>query len=139
MTGPRHEFRYRVYWEHTDAGGVVYHARYLNFLERARSDWLTAMGIHQTRLRAEAGLIFVVTRVEIDFRRPARLDDELAVGVCVEHCGRARLDFVQDIHRDGELLITATVRAACLHADRFTPARLPKDLVERAREPIKNE
>lgn len=126
-------FRYRVYWEHTDAGGVVYHARYLNFLERARSDWLAAVGINQTRLRAEHGRIFVVTRMEIDFRRPARLEDELDVSVDVEACSRVRMDFAQRIERAGELLVAARVRAACLDADRFVPARLPDALVERLR------
>jgi len=77
--GAHYRANYRVYWEDTDAGGVVYHARYLQFLERARSDWLTELGISQTRLRNEEGLVFAVTRVEIDFRKPARLEDELAV------------------------------------------------------------
>lgn len=126
-------FRYRVYWEHTDAGGVVYHARYLNFLERARSDWLASIGVCQREMRAERGLIFVVTRVAIDFRRPARLEDELDVGVRVEHCGRARVDFAQEIRCDGNLLVGASVRAACLDADRFVPARMPTEIVARIR------
>lgn len=124
-------FRYRVYWEDTDAGGVVYHARYLHFLERARSDWLKAAGIAQTALREEAGLIFVVTRVEIDFRKPARLEDELEVSIAVEHCGRARLDFVQAIVRDGAVLVEARVRAACVAAGRMKPAPIPRALRER--------
>ncbi|PKL95738.1 MAG: tol-pal system-associated acyl-CoA thioesterase [Gammaproteobacteria bacterium HGW-Gammaproteobacteria-8] len=119
-------FCYRVYWEHTDAGGVVYHARYLNFLERARSDWLSAIGVDQLRLREQHGLIFVVTRVEVDFRRPARLEDELRVDVCVQHCGHSRVDFEQTIVRDGECLLTACVRAACIDADQFVPARMPQ-------------
>jgi len=126
-------FSYRVYWEDTDAGGVVYHARYLNFLERARSDWLAEVGVNQTRLRAEQRRIFVVTRMEIDFRRPARLEDELDVSVDVEACSRVRMDFVQRIERAGELLIVARVGAACLDADRFVPARLPQPLLDRIR------
>ncbi|MGB0514276.1 MAG: tol-pal system-associated acyl-CoA thioesterase, partial [Wenzhouxiangellaceae bacterium] len=118
-------FCYRVYWEDTDAGGVVYHARYLHFLERARSDWLSAIGVNQTRLREDARRIFVVTRVELDFRRPARLEDELAVSVSVQHCGHARIDFSQQIRRGDAVLIDAVVRAACLDAERFVPARMP--------------
>lgn len=121
-------FCYRVYWEHTDAGGVVYHSRYLNFLERARSDWLTAIGIRQTELRQRHGLVFVVRRMEIDFRRPARLEDELAIEVGVEHCGRARIDFVQRIFRESELLLEARVRAACIDVERFAPAPMPAEL-----------
>lgn len=126
-------FSYRVYWEDTDAGGVVYHARYLHFLERARSDWLASLGISQTDLRRDTGLIFAVTRMEIDFRKPARLEDELAVSVRVQNVGRARMDFTQQIHRGDELLIEATVRAACLDAERFAPARIPEQIQENLR------
>ncbi|MEX2499592.1 MAG: tol-pal system-associated acyl-CoA thioesterase [Wenzhouxiangellaceae bacterium] len=123
--------RYRVYWEDTDAGGVVYHARYLQFLERARSDWLAGLGVSQTDLRREHGLVFAVTRMEIDFRKPARLEDELAVSVRVQAVGRARIDFDQQIRRGDELLIEASVRAACLDAERFAPARMPLQIQER--------
>ena len=126
-------FRYRVYWEDTDAGGVVYHARYLHFLERARSDWLARLGISQTALRREQGLLFAVTRTEIDFRKPARLEDELAVSVCVQSVGRVRMDFTQQIVRGSDLLIDATVRAACLDAERFAPARMPVGIQETLR------
>lgn len=126
-------FHYRVYWEDTDAGGVVYHARYLQFLERARSDWLTGLGVSQTGLRRERGLIFAVTRMEIDFRKPARLEDELAVSVCVQAVGRARMDFTQQIRRGDDLLIEATVRAACLDGERFAPARIPVEIQEKLR------
>ena len=121
-------FRYRVYWEDTDAGGVVYHARYLQFLERARSDWLAGLGFAQTELRFEPGIVFAVTRMEIDFRRPARLEDELDVSVRVQAAGRARIDFAQRIERGGELLVDALVRAACLDAERFAPVRMPAGL-----------
>ncbi|MGK7294452.1 MAG: tol-pal system-associated acyl-CoA thioesterase [Candidatus Wenzhouxiangella sp. M2_3B_020] len=123
-----HTFRYRVYWEDTDAGGVVYHARYLQFLERARSDWLAGLGFAQTELRIRPGIVFAVTRMEIDFRRPARLEDELDVSVRVQSAGKARIDFGQRIERGGELLVDASVRAACLDAERFAPVRMPGDL-----------
>lgn len=129
----RYRAHYRVYWEDTDAGGVVYHARYLQFLERARSDWLASLGISQTELRREQGLVFAVTRMEIDFRKPARLEDELDVSVCVQVVGRARIDFSQQIRRGDDLLIEANVRAACLDAGRFSPARMPAGIQEKLR------
>lgn len=125
MSSAESRFCYRVYWEHTDAGGVVYHSRYLNFLERARSDWLSEIGIRQVELREQHGLIFVVTRIEVDFRKAARLEDELKVEVCVQHCGRSRIDFAQCIRRNDELLLEARVRAACIDAERFAPVRMP--------------
>jgi len=131
--GSNDSFRYRVYWEDTDAGGVVYHARYLQFLERARSDWLASLGISQTDLRREQGLLFAVTRMEIDFRKPARLEDELAVSVCVKSVGHARMDFTQQIRRGNDLLIDAAVRAACLDAERFVPARMPVEIQAKLR------
>ena len=129
-------FRYRVYWEDTDAGGVVYHARYLQFLERARSDWLAGLGFAQTELRIDPGIVFAVTRMEIDFRRPARLEDELDVSVSVQAAGRARIDFAQRIQCRGEMLIDASVRAACLDAERFVPVRMPSDLAATIRDSV---
>ncbi|MBY6205748.1 tol-pal system-associated acyl-CoA thioesterase [Halomonas denitrificans] len=136
MTGPdpaarNPSFRYRVYWEDTDAGGVVYHARYLQFLERARSDWLASIGVHQVPLRERHGVVFAITKMAIDFRKPARLEDELSVTVAVIAIGRLRMDFEQRIERDGELLLTATVQAACLDAERFAPKRTPAEVRER--------
>jgi len=124
-------FRYRVYWEDTDAGGVVYHARYLQFLERARSDWLASIGVHQVPLRKEHGVVFAITKMQLDFRRPARLEDELSVTVGVLAVGRLKMEFEQRIEREGELLLTATVQAACLDAERFAPARTPVEVRER--------
>jgi len=123
-------FRYRVYWEDTDAGGVVYHARYLAFFERARSDWLLTMGFPQVTMRAEQNRLFVVRRVDTRFIAPARLEDELEVTIGVEHLRAASLTFNQCMTRagDGELLATARVDAACLAADRFVPARMPEAL-----------
>ncbi|WP_376692610.1 YbgC/FadM family acyl-CoA thioesterase [Wenzhouxiangella sp. EGI_FJ10409] len=123
-------FRYRVYWEDTDAGGVVYHARYLAFFERARSDWLLAMGFPQVPMRAEQNRLFVVRRVDTRFIAPGRLEDELEITNGVEHVRAASLTFNQRMVRaaDGELLATARVDAACLAADRFVPARMPEAL-----------
>lgn len=117
----------RVYVEDTDLGGVVYHARYLHFFERARTEWLRARGIGQKRLREEEGLIFVVTDMDIKFRRPAMMDDELLVSAAVSEVGRARFRFTQDIRRESDdaLIANADVGAAILHSENYKPARMP--------------
>jgi acyl-CoA thioester hydrolase len=121
----------RVYWEDTDAGGVVYHASYLRFLERARSEWLRNHGVAQQRLRAEHGILFVVCEMNLRFLAPARLDDEL--DVTVEKFARrsASIAFAQCILRpaDGARLIEADVRAACIDAEGFRPCRIPDFLL----------
>ncbi|WP_254460750.1 tol-pal system-associated acyl-CoA thioesterase [Xanthomonas sacchari] len=111
----------RVYWEDTDASGVVYHARYVAFLERARTEWLRALGHGQERLRLQHDLMFVVRSMQLDFLRPARLDDSLQVGAALSQCKRASLVFTQSIHRDGELLLRAQVRLAAIGAGSFRP------------------
>ena len=118
----------RVYWEDTDAGGVVYHAQYLAFLERARTEWMRAHGHGQERLRTEHDLVFAVRAMRIDFRAPARLDDALEVSVAVRECRRASLVFAQAIRRDGELLLDAEVRVAALAAGTFRPRPIPPPL-----------
>jgi acyl-CoA thioester hydrolase len=121
----RARFVYRVYWEDTDAGGVVYHARYLNFLERARSDWLAGLGFAQAELRDRDGVVFAVTRADLRFVRPARLEDELAVSVRVQPPGRARLTFEQTVARGDDEMVVARIEAACLDARRFVPRSMP--------------
>ena len=118
----------RVYVEDTDMGGVVYHARYLNFFERARTEWLRAHGIGQKKLREEAGLIFVVTDMNIRFVSAARMDDELLVSAAIGSVGRARMRFAQEMKRtsDEALIATADVGAAVLNANNYKPARLPE-------------
>lgn len=129
MTEPGFCWRGRVYWEDTDAGGVVYHARYLHFLERARSDWLRSLGFPQVELRDRTGCVFAVSRMELEFRKPARLEDELEVTVAIKGLGRASLDFAQELKRaGGDLLLAARVRVACLDAASFRPARVPERL-----------
>jgi acyl-CoA thioester hydrolase len=118
----------RVYWEDTDAGGVVYHASYLRFLERARSEWLRGRGIEQPRMREQDGAVLVVRSMQLDFRRSARLDDELAVTVTLTDCRAASLVLAQRIERGGELLLEAQVRVACVAAADFTPIPLPERL-----------
>ena len=112
----------RVYWEDTDAGGVVYYANYLNFMERARSEWLRAQGFEQDVLRDEQGVVFVVRRVEVDYLSPARFNDALDVSVSLHHLGQARLTVDQTITRGDTRLIAARVRnAAILSGCRLRP------------------
>lgn len=124
----------RVYWEDTDAGGVVYYANYLKFCERARTEWLRSLGIDQQRLADDAGLLFVVSTAQVRYLRPARLDDALVVEVRIGERGGASLEFVQHIRRDdasGTLLAEARVLVACVQAGSMRPRRLP-DAVTRA-------
>lgn len=121
----------RVYWEDTDAGGVVYHAQYLAFLERARTEWLRDLGYGQELLRREHDLVFAVRAMTIDFRRPARLDDALTVSVALRACRGASLVLAQSIARDGECLLDAEVRCAALRAADFRPRPIPDAMQSR--------
>jgi acyl-CoA thioester hydrolase len=120
----------RVYWEDTDAGGVVYHAQYLAFLERARTEWMRAQGHGQDRLRTQHDLVFAVRAMRIDFRLPARLDDALQVTVALRECRRASLVIAQSIRRDDTLLLDAEVRVAALSAESFKPVPIPQPLYD---------
>jgi acyl-CoA thioester hydrolase len=117
----------RVYWEDTDGGGVVYHSRYLNFFERARTELLRAQGIDQMALKDGHGFIWVVTEMDIRFRKAAKLDDELLVSAEFRWSKGVRQGFHQEITRkdNGEVVATAEVTAVMLHADSFKPARMP--------------
>ena len=121
----------RVYWEDTDAGGVVYHAQYLAFMERARSEWIRARGWGQDLLRARDDLVFVVRSMEIDFRAPARLDDQLQVSVRLLESRGASLVQAQRVERDGAPLVEASVRIAALRASSFRPCPIPPVLAAR--------
>ncbi|MEG3639453.1 tol-pal system-associated acyl-CoA thioesterase [Magnetococcus sp. PR-3] len=120
----------RVYYEDTDAGGVVYHSRYLNFMERCRTDWLRNLGVEQESLAHATGLRFAVTHMEIAFQKPALLDDLLTVSVSDLRRRPASLAFTQEIKRQDTLLIQATARVACLD-ENLRPVRLPVDLLQR--------
>ena len=121
-------WKVRVYWEDTDAGGVVYHSRYVNFFERARTEWLRDRGIHQAELVAEANIVFAIRSMDIDFTRAARMDDELDVTVEAVEIGRSRMTMDQHMTRcsDGQRIASARVTAACLQADSFKPTRMPE-------------
>ncbi|QSX78508.1 tol-pal system-associated acyl-CoA thioesterase [Agrilutibacter solisilvae] len=128
----------RIYWEDTDAGGVVYHAQYVAFLERARSEWMRAQGYGQDLLRREYGLLFAVRAMQLDFLKPARLDDALEVTARVRECRRASLVFGQQIRRGPDLLLTAQVRVAALGID-FRPAPIPQPLYDELNALVEND
>jgi len=119
----------RVYWEDTDAGGVVYHARYLAFMERARSEWMRALGWGQEQLRTVDDVAFAVRAMELDFRAPARLDDQLQVSVRLLECRGASFSVGQRIERAGALLVEGKVRIAALRASDFKPRPIPDALL----------
>ena len=115
----------RVYWEDTDAGGVVDYANYLKFMERARSEWLRALGFEQDVLRIDPGVVFVVRRVEVDYLSPARFNDALEVSVSLSRIGGASLVVEQTVNRDVTSLIAARVTLACVDAAQFKPVKIP--------------
>jgi acyl-CoA thioester hydrolase len=125
----------RVYWEDTDGGGIVYYANYLRFLERARTEWLRSLGYSQRELAKEPGIVFAVVSLSIEYRKPARLDDELVITCEPQLEGSTLIVFAQRIHREGagqgeapSLLVEASVRVACLDAQTLRPKRLPEFL-----------
>ena len=120
----------RIYYEDTDAGGVVYYANYLKFFERCRTEWLRSLGHNQTDLLAAADIVFVVKSVSADYKRPARLDDHLEAGLLLTHLGRAQLQFDQWVDRlnpDGtrETLVTGSVKLACVNLKTLRPVSIP--------------
>lgn len=131
MNDPAFVWPVRVYWEDTDAGGVVYYANYLKFLERARTEWLRKLDVHQPELAEAEGVLFVVRRVEADYLRPARFDDALIVACRLRTVGRASLEMEQAVMRDEEILLTARVKVACVNAGSFRPAKIPDHILEK--------
>lgn len=132
LTDHGHRLVQRVYYEDTDFSGLVYHARYLHFLERGRTDYLRCLGVEQRELITadEEGLVFVVHRMEIDFKAPARMDDVLTVLTHTEKAGGAKMVLTQEIRRDDTLLIAAKVIIAVINAS-GRPRRLPEALAEK--------
>ncbi|MFN4148135.1 MAG: tol-pal system-associated acyl-CoA thioesterase [Rhodocyclaceae bacterium] len=120
----------RVYYEDTDAGGVVYYADYLKYLERGRTEFIRALGIEQRALAQETGLAFAVRSLSVEYLKPAVLDDELVVTTLVETLGRAQVGFAQTIRRGEEILLTAKVRVACLDLAKGRATALPAALHE---------
>jgi acyl-CoA thioester hydrolase len=127
VRGVVHRFPVRVYYEDTDAAGIVYYANYLKFAERARSEWLRELGAEETRALRASGLVFVVRRCAIDYRQPARLDDLLEVETHVTGAAGATLDLLQIVRRGAADLVAMTVTLACVNSA-GRPARLPAAL-----------
>ena len=130
--GDRAPFRHtlRVYWEDTDAGGVVFYANYLKFFERARTEWLRALGFGQQALRERTGAIFVVTDTQVRYRAPARLDDLLDVTVDLRAGGRASMMIAQQAWRGSALLAEGDIRIGCVDEGTFRPRRIPNELLD---------
>jgi acyl-CoA thioester hydrolase len=122
----------RVYWEDTDAGGIVFYANYLKFFERARTEWLRSLGIAQSVLRETTGGMFIVGETAVRYHRPARLDDELLVTAAVQQTGRASLIIVQQalLPRNDSVLCDGTIRIGWVDAATLKPARIPPTILE---------
>ena len=130
---PAFSWPLRIYYEDTDLSGVVYHANYLRYFERARTEWVRALGLAQDRLMQSEGLAFTVADLQIRYLRPARLDDDLEVTVTVVQQRRASLLFDQQLRRErapNEILATAQVRVACVDVRSFRPRPLPAQLMK---------
>ncbi len=131
---PAFEWLLRIYWEDTDAGGIVFYANYLKFFERARTEWLRAKGIEQHTLRQATGGMFVVSDTQLSYLSPARLDDELIVTATPREIGRASMIIWQQafLKTPGQatLLCEATIRIGWINATTYKPARIPPTLLE---------
>jgi acyl-CoA thioester hydrolase len=127
---PVFQWPVRVYWEDTDAGGIVFYANYLKFFERARTEWLRSLGVHQSGLKASAGGMFVVGETTIRYLAPARLDDELLVTATLEAAGRASLIIAQQAWRGDTLLAEGTIRIGWVDHRTLRPGRIPAAILE---------
>lgn len=125
MTQPFH-FTARVYYEDTDAGGVVYYANYLKYAERARTEWLRSLGIHQQQLWEKEGVGFVVTHADIRFKQPAKLEDEITIETRLHHIGKARMSMRQTLRRKDAVLVEMAVEIACVRGGK--PMRIPEKI-----------
>ena len=124
----KHRFAVRVYYEDTDMGGVVFYANYLKFMERGRTEWLRAVGVHQSELAQQEQRGFMVTELDIRYRKPARLDDLLQIESEVTRMGRASLHFYQTIYRDGELLTESNIQVCCVETVNMRIAAIPQSV-----------
>lgn len=121
----------RVYYEDTDAGGIVFYANYLRFFERARTEWLRALGVDAQSMKAEYQRMFVVKAAAVEYHAPARLDDELLITAALEKRGRASLDFIQEAWCGTTLLVSANVRIACICSDDMRPGAIPAGILDK--------
>ena len=121
----------RVYYEDTDSGGVVYYANYLKFLERARTEWLRALGFEQRDLAARDGVVFVVRSLSIEYLKPSSIDDSLQVTVELAKVGASLMEVLQRVICEDEVRVSAEIRLACLDRAAFKPVRIPKAILTR--------
>ncbi len=128
---PAFEHPVRVYWEDTDAGGVVFYANYLKFFERARTEWLRSLGVQQQALREATGAIFIVSQTQLQYLAPARLDDELRITVQPLQLGRASMQLAQEAWCGSQLLATSEIRIGCVDEASFKPRRIPTAITSR--------
>jgi acyl-CoA thioester hydrolase len=136
-TSPHHHAHdLRIYWEDTDAGGVVFYANYLKFFERARTEWLRSLGYEQEALRTQTSAIFIVSQTSVRYLRPARLDDLLTITVQVEHAGQASMNIAQVAWRGNERLAEGEIRIGCVDATSFRPRRIPEHLLQALAEQV---
>ncbi|WP_225782790.1 tol-pal system-associated acyl-CoA thioesterase [Xenophilus sp. Marseille-Q4582] len=133
--GDTFELHLRVYWEDTDAGGIVFYANYLKFMERARTEWLRTLGVHQRALREQTGGMFVVSETQLKYHRPARLDDVLCITTQMQYLGTASMVMVQQVYRQPaqagaprDLLCGGSIRIGWVDAERMRPARIPESI-----------
>ena len=133
MHKPGFSFHIRVYWEDTDAGGIVFYANYLKFFERARTEWLRSLGIEQQQLKETTGGMFVVAETTLRYLRPARLDDELIVTARLESSGRASMTIAQQALSKDTLLCEGTIRIGWVEAASLQPSRIPQIIIESLR------
>ncbi|MFZ6722545.1 tol-pal system-associated acyl-CoA thioesterase [Undibacterium sp. Ji49W] len=123
------EWQVRVYYEDTDAGGIVFYANYLKFFERARTEWLRAAGVNQQNMADQQGLMFVVKATAVEYHAPARLDDELRLTVVVEKLGRASVQFEQQAWCGERLLASGKIKVGCVDKANVRPAAIPADVL----------
>ena len=122
------DFPQRVYFEDTDAGGVVYHAQYVKFLERARTEWLRYLGFTNSELERKYKMLFIASEIAVEFVKPAKLDDAINISVGIESLGRVRVTFHQEIRRGEDILVKARVSVATVAAESFKPIEIPADV-----------
>lgn len=121
----------RVYYEDTDAGGVVYHSNYLNFMERARTEWLRHLGFEQTYIRDELRVVFVVCSAKLDFKKPAKFNDLLTITSEVVKLGRGSFEVAQTITSDSAILVQGLVKVACVNPQTFRPVAIPAPILQK--------
>ena len=131
MPSPDFIWPVRVYYEDTDAAGVVFYANYLKFMERARTEWLRSLGFEQTTLMHDHNVVFVVRALAVEFRRPALFNDELEVTVALRATRGSLLEIAQSVRRGAQDLVTGEVKVACVNTQSFRPVRIPNPILEK--------